>query len=92
MTAVKVKQRSWTKVKLKSIKVKQSLDAEDWKILKTFVGLKFNHKEKQKLWPFVKDLYVDDLGNRKLERPNLGRLIKRILWSHFTKTKGGEAK
>jgi hypothetical protein len=81
--AAKVKLKPWTKVKpgtRAEVKLPPDPAAEDWKILKTFVGVKFNDREKQRLWPAVAPDHVDLFGHRKAQRPNLGTFIKQAIW------------
>jgi len=66
------------KVKLPPDSVDQA--AEDWKILKTFVGVKFNDAEKRRLWPAVAPDHVDLFGHRMQKRANLGTFIKQAIW------------
>lgn len=103
MTAVKVKQRSRNKVKLNtrskvelsSRKVKHApaivklprVEHEDWKILKTFVGIKFNDHEKKRLWPFVAFDHINKDGYRIARRANLGTFIKGALWEKIERMK-----
>lgn len=77
MTSRKVKLRTGTKVKL-HLKGK-----DDWKIIKTFNGLKFNDKEKKALWGIVKPLFSNPDGSRKSQRANLGSFIKETLWRAY---------
>ncbi len=57
---------------------------EGWKYLRTFVGIKFNDREKARLWPAVKKQFVEtnEKGKQvpKGYRPNLGTFIKAALW------------
>jgi hypothetical protein len=52
--------------------------AEDWKILKSFIGLKLNDAEKVKLWPAVRHLYLKK-GKISKERANIGTWIKEAM-------------
>jgi hypothetical protein len=62
-------------------KVKLCPDAEDWKRITDFVGIKFNDAEKKMLWPLVKEMFINPDGSKKTSRPNLGTFIKKKIFA-----------
>lgn len=90
MTQRRVKLQARSLVKLRARagpEVKPDPGAEDWKILRSFVGVKFNDAEKQRLWKAVAGDFVDPEGYRKARRPNLGTFIKKAIWEKIARQK-----